>query len=380
MLARDAIRRGRYVIIFVEYYGTSGALMHELSDLNPRLITGDTDMAVRSKTTHDFQYGLFNLVILHIGAGGTGLSMHDLVGGKSRTVLVLPVWGGIPFEQVLGRADRLCKMSDVEQIVVYSKSANQSETSLDQHLAAVMSQKLRNIKELDMGEGADVFMQKLYAEATKKITTGQTSPSHARVTINVGPSHEAADAERDPVCKATPSWPLDGIKTIAFDVDGTIVFGNVCESYRPSLFAFSLIRYLQYNGYLVDVASFGNKIVIEKIFGGLDMSVSVYTPQTAGWGDCRQPPPGKSKNNLLALIAQATDSDPSEVLLVDDSLDNVRNAITGGYKALYVENGPITESHFQLGDRKLDGSLTLEQFPSIWSKWRYQDGYWQHHS
>jgi superfamily II DNA or RNA helicase len=210
-LAVDALQRGRSVIIFVEFYDTSNALAEALKRYEPRLLRGREIVAgpkrsagrkkpakagkatksgkARAKTKKEtavrkgmentratslkerqrildaFQLGEFDLVIAHHQIAKEGVNMHDIVGGHPRTVIISPVWGGITFVQVLGRADRLCRLSDTEQFVVYAQSADPEKPGWDARVAEVMINKLRNIKELNIGEDADKFMRDLYEGA-----------------------------------------------------------------------------------------------------------------------------------------------------------------------------------------------------------------------
>jgi hypothetical protein len=110
-------------------------------------------------------------VIAHHAVAREGISLHDIRGGHPRTVIISPVWGGITFIQVLGRADRLCRLSDTEQLVVYAQSTDPDKPGWDARVAEVMANKIRNIKELNVGEKADEFMKSLYegAEGIKKV-------------------------------------------------------------------------------------------------------------------------------------------------------------------------------------------------------------------
>jgi superfamily II DNA or RNA helicase len=215
-LAVDALQRGRSVIIFVEFYDTSNALAEALKRYEPRLLRGReaapeskakrstarqparkqpakagkataaakkaaakkatavrkgmentraTSLKERQRILDAFQLGEFDLVIAHHQIAKEGVNMHDIVGGHPRTVIISPVWGGITFVQVLGRADRLCRLSDTEQFVVYAQSADPEKPGWDARVAEVMINKLRNIKELNIGEDADKFMRDLYEGA-----------------------------------------------------------------------------------------------------------------------------------------------------------------------------------------------------------------------
>ena len=169
-LAVDALGRGRSVILFVEYHQTSELLFEMLSRYRPRLYTGETKRGARQPILDAFQQGEFDLLIAHHAVAREGVSMHDIIGGHPRTVIISPCWGGITAIQVLGRADRLCRLSDTEQIIVYAQTSNaggKAKFGWDARVAEVMRSKIHNITELNEGEEAagTAFMQSLYATA-----------------------------------------------------------------------------------------------------------------------------------------------------------------------------------------------------------------------
>lgn len=378
-LAREAIKRGRYVIIFVEYHDTSSALVRLLSKYDPQLITGEVNIDERQVITKDYQRGKFNLLIMHIGVGGVGISLHDIVGGKPRSVFISPTWGGIICAQTLGRADRLCKKSDVEQTIVYARSAVEGEISMDQRLAEVMTKKLTNIKELDLGESADTFMRKLYTQASQKINVGK---SPTKITVDIS----AVITKKDDICnlEINQSWPLDGVKVIVMDFDGVIIGGNSCRQrdiYGPFI-AKSFIPYAQQHGYIVAIASFARKETILRVLYYMGASIPnelIITPIDVGWAECHGPPDGKSKNDMLRLIATRTDILPEHITLLDDTLANVENAIAAGYRAILISQlspqGGFIGNHLG-GIKELDGALDSNGFQVLWNNWSLKEGYW----
>ena len=378
-LARKALDRRRSVIIFVEYHGTSQALMKKLKKYDPRIITGDVPITERDSITRGFREGKFDLLIMHIGVGGVGISLHDIVGGKPRSVIISPTWGGITLVQALGRADRLCKKSDVEQTIVYAKSAVEGETSMDQRLAEVMTTKLKNIKELDMGESADAFMRKLYTQASKKINVGK---SPTKITIDIS----TVVTKKNDICELENSqkWPLDGVKVVVFDFDGVITHGNSCKTRKINVTSIIkyLMPYLQQKGYIIAIASFAKRSTIQMAISGINITIPdelIITPVDVGWTECTQPPPDRSKNDMLKLIATRTDTLPEYITLLDDTLLNIENAVNAGYCAIYITqlspDGGLIDTHLG-GVRTIDGNMDIEEFKELWSNWIIKDGYW----
>jgi len=198
-LAVMALEQGRSVIIFVEFYNTSNALAEQLEKYHPRLLRGKTAKKQRPLIMEQFQYGEFDLLIAHHAVAREGISLHDIVGGHPRTVIISPVWGGITFVQVLGRADRLCRLSDTEQLVVYAQSTDPENPGWDARVAEVMANKIKNIKEMNVGEAAEDFMKTLYVGATE-VKNVDYRPKVVKLSSKryVGeniPSSEEAEAE-----------------------------------------------------------------------------------------------------------------------------------------------------------------------------------------
>jgi superfamily II DNA or RNA helicase len=166
-LATTALERGRSVVLFVNFNASSDALAEALKAYKPYLYVGDTPMRDRPRIADAFQQGTIDLLITHHAVAREGISWHDIRGGKPRTIIISPNESGITLVQVLGRADRLCRLSDTEQIIVYAQSTDPEKPGWDARIAEIMIGKLRNIKELNIGEDADDYMKELYEHAAK---------------------------------------------------------------------------------------------------------------------------------------------------------------------------------------------------------------------
>lgn len=208
-LAQDALKRGRSVIVFCEFYESTDALAEELRAYKPRLLTGHVTVGGKQRTLKlgerqrlldDFQEGKYDLLIAHHAIAREGVNMQDTVGGHPRTVLISPAWSGISFVQVLGRADRLCRLSDTEQFVIYAQSTDPSKPGWDARVAEVMISKLNSIKQLNLGEeAASEFMRDLYARASKMKRVSE----HIQRTVKLsgtqlrGPTSTSPERERE---------------------------------------------------------------------------------------------------------------------------------------------------------------------------------------
>jgi hypothetical protein len=207
-MAVEELSTGRSVIIFVEFYESSDVLFELLEEYAPRLLTGRMkSLEERERLLRDFREGRFDLLITHTAIAREGVGMHDTRGGKPRTTISTSVWSGTVALQILGRADRLCRLSDTRQYIVYAQSLG--GTGWDARVAEVMRNKLRNLKELNLGTKAAQFMQEVYREAgrMRAASSGPTSvelptsrlesPSIRPVPPLRPPGVERVEAERE---------------------------------------------------------------------------------------------------------------------------------------------------------------------------------------
>lgn len=143
---------------------------------------------------------------------------------------------------------------------------------------------------------------------------------------------------------------LEGIDMIVFDFDCTITSVSTClmdtetdlSNYIQKHVFRRFVEFVLVNGIKVAIASYGRKQSIVdamvSIFG-VDTPFNYYnviTPQDVNkkWKECFMPPFGLNKNNMLQILSEAYDIEPRNILLLDDSHSNVRNALAAGFKAL----------------------------------------------
>ena len=82
---------------------------------------GDVTPEQRRLRQKAFNEGKARILVATIAAGGTGLSLHDVIGEAPRTVVPLSLpWDAISFNQMLGRATRYGMQSDVKITIPYA--------------------------------------------------------------------------------------------------------------------------------------------------------------------------------------------------------------------------------------------------------------------
>jgi superfamily II DNA or RNA helicase len=136
---------GKSVIIFVNYIDTLEVLKNALGI--ECVIRGGQTMQEREMSIQQFQGGHTNKIICQIDAGGTGISLHDLIGDKPRAVLVNCPESAAKLTQALGRAARSGALTPVLQRIIFVANVDY-ETSLKQNI----DRKLRNISAINDGD------------------------------------------------------------------------------------------------------------------------------------------------------------------------------------------------------------------------------------
>ncbi|MGI9322602.1 MAG: helicase-related protein, partial [Pseudomonadales bacterium] len=100
----------------------------------------------RKVAVDQFNRGEKRLMIMTSAAGGAGLSLHDVIGKKPRTLIVLDMpWRETDFVQLIGRATRYGMQSKVRIMVPYTPN------SIEAHVAGILSGKVRKMNILVSG-------------------------------------------------------------------------------------------------------------------------------------------------------------------------------------------------------------------------------------
>ena len=119
--------QGRQIIIGSNYIPTLRKVWATLIKLGvkPEKIShliGGMGEKQRQQMIDDFQSGKTDYFLTTLKSGGTGLSLHhELEAARPRTVILPPTWSVYEMIQVLGRAQRINNLSQVEQFICWYK-------------------------------------------------------------------------------------------------------------------------------------------------------------------------------------------------------------------------------------------------------------------
>lgn len=146
-LCLDGIENGCSVLIFVNFRKTMFQLAN-LLDVDC-LVHGKQTKEERQKSIDDFQSNIKKIIILIIESGGTGISLHDIIGGHPRLSIVSPCFSGTNLEQSMGRTDREGKQTDSVYKLVFIAN------TYEEKICEIAKNKLNNIKLINDGKKVD---------------------------------------------------------------------------------------------------------------------------------------------------------------------------------------------------------------------------------
>lgn len=116
--AQAEIEEGRSVAVFLNFTEARQAIMSGLkTDCG---IFGGQPAEARSEAMRRFQADESRVIVVMSAAGGTGVSLHDVLGEYPRTALICPDNNAVTLGQVLGRVHRAGGKSRSRQIILYA--------------------------------------------------------------------------------------------------------------------------------------------------------------------------------------------------------------------------------------------------------------------
>ena len=119
-IAADHVEQGHSVVLFVNFSETVSTLQ---SLLGCRAIQGGQSAEERQDIIDSFQRDEEHTIVVNIAAGGTGISLHDVVGNRQRISLISPTFNDKDHQQALGRIHRNGAKSDaIQKIMVATGS------------------------------------------------------------------------------------------------------------------------------------------------------------------------------------------------------------------------------------------------------------------
>ncbi|AEQ32407.1 ATP-dependent RNA helicase [Acanthamoeba polyphaga mimivirus] len=139
------LEEGKSVIIFVNYLNTFDVLCKELNIKCQ--IYGKQTTEQRQESIDLFQNNQERIIICQVGAGGTGLSLHDLHGNHPRVTLISLPDSASGLIQALGRAPRAQAKTPVLQRIVIAANVD-----YEKHIMRSINKKLANISAINDGD------------------------------------------------------------------------------------------------------------------------------------------------------------------------------------------------------------------------------------
>ena len=111
-MVEDCVAEGNSAVVFFNFKDS----LHELAkNLNLDYIDGSTPHEKRNELISEFQNDQSHILLVNAATGGTGISLHDIIGDRQRYSFISPSFNAKEFVQVLGRIHRNGAMSDAVQ-------------------------------------------------------------------------------------------------------------------------------------------------------------------------------------------------------------------------------------------------------------------------
>jgi len=141
---------GYSMLAFVNFQDSHSALLSLLRKEMPSekvsVIIGGQEASVRLAEVDKFQSGETKIAVVMIGAGGTGIGMHDTKGGLPKYALLSPPESATQLIQALGRVDRIGAKTDSIQRIIFVAG------TIEEQIAENLSKKMRMMGDLNGDE------------------------------------------------------------------------------------------------------------------------------------------------------------------------------------------------------------------------------------
>lgn len=220
---------GYSVIIFVNFRKTLDALITMTRKKWPSeqyadqfsVIVGGQEASVRLKQVELFQTGKNKILLAMITAGGTGISLHDTIGGHPRYTLISPPESATVAMQAFGRVDRIGAKTDSVQRMIFIKD------TIEEKIADSLNKKIQTIGDLNGDdEGDNLFLYEVYHEyeakeeeeedLSNKTIQIATDTKAQKILVGV-PDYMISSFEEGIPTQCTPGMQIRGDKYI-FDL------------------------------------------------------------------------------------------------------------------------------------------------------------------
>lgn len=143
-MARDAVKEGQSVVIFVNFLDTLEAILKK--SRGAESIHGGQNEYSRQFVIDNFQADRTRIIVVQIQAGGTGISLHDVRGVHPRLSLISPPDSARGLIQALGRIHRAGAKSPAIQKIVFA------EGTVETRVRSAVQRKVNQIDTLNDGD------------------------------------------------------------------------------------------------------------------------------------------------------------------------------------------------------------------------------------
>jgi len=148
----DGVAEGNSVACFFNFTDTLQGVVERLNknkDIKGKIsyVIGGQTNDERQQNIEDFQSDKNIVILCNIKAGGTGISLHDLNGVRSRLALVSPGWSAIELIQALSRVDRQGGKTKSYQKVIFAQGVSVEEIACNR-----LQYRIDNLSALNDGD------------------------------------------------------------------------------------------------------------------------------------------------------------------------------------------------------------------------------------
>ena len=142
-LAQEALEEGKSVVLFVSFRETVGALTNELKarDIASVTVMGGQNDNERQANIDMFQANLVHVMVATAGAGGVGISLHDVRHERPRVSFITPNFSASEMKQCLGRIHRAGGTKAVQTFVLIANT-------IEEDVYRAIRSKFNNIESL----------------------------------------------------------------------------------------------------------------------------------------------------------------------------------------------------------------------------------------
>jgi hypothetical protein len=158
-MIEDLHDEGKSVCCFINFQDTADAITIRLEKSKKLkgqigyIIGGQSDKA-RQQDIADFNADKKTVLVINIKAGGTGISLHDLIGNRARASIISPNYSAYELVQALGRIWRQGGLTKSYQRIVFAAKTIEEQAC---HRVQFRLNNLSTLNDADMRAGIKLF-------------------------------------------------------------------------------------------------------------------------------------------------------------------------------------------------------------------------------